>query len=442
MTQRAKGNFTVAYTDLSSADKPEDWFYGGTTVRSLFNRRVQHCAIYTQITCNNTNSGSVEQPIFELTPSADYARGGWIEAVTPKVTVKADNNGQKKYRIAMTWNPAHQIFNTGALKFNELPVASYDAVALDLVSQFRVPAAKWPLYQKMIGNVPELQEWSSELPSYTVKLPCPFFYAQDPTQSLPIFRATLNRIKEEYTVQTDLRNLIRLQINDAADVLLDEPIWRDAKAGEVDLTSILAVEGNRHLEITEVRHWTKYVLMHDDERELLEDQTYEMVIEQTQSVNGKKAKVGEHRKEFRFNGPVKAVFFAMLNKTSELYNNRSNYSDDYRSEVSGSDPVARATLTYDNDSRFENVPGDWFDHEVWDHAARSISEPGMHGLFYNRHINDVDLTGSTNYSHMVTGFSLDVAEKSAQDNEYLMVVRGLSAHRLTFKNNGAGFLAF
>lgn len=439
-TYHAKGNINTAYTDMSSADKPEEWFYGQPKVRRLFSRRVQHCSIYTQITCHDKNTGTTELPVFEFSNTADYARSSWVQAQTPKVTVKAEE--QKKYRIAYTWNPAHHIFNAGVLRFNDLPVSEFDTHSLDFISQYRVSAAKWALYQKMIGNVPELQEWTHELPSYPIKLPTPHSYAQDATSALPLYRATLNRIKEEYTVQTELSRLIRLQINKAADVELDEPDWQDAKAGEVDLSSILTVEGGRRLEISDVSHWTKYVIIHDDEREATINDVYEQVIEQVHGTSSKKAGPGEHLKEFRLSGPTKALFFGMANKTSDLYNNRSNYTDDRRAGEVGSDPVARASLIYDTSARFENVPGHWFDFETWLHGERSISEAGMHALFYGQHVNSLDLDGSSNFSHIVSSLKVDVEEKTAQENEYALVIRALSAHRLTFKQDGAGFLAF
>lgn len=441
-TYHAKGNINTAYTDMSSADRPEEWYYGQPKVRRLFSRAVGHCSIYTQITCHNKNSGTVELPVFEFSVSADYARSGWVQAQLPKTTVKAENDGHKRYRIAMTWNAGHHIFHQGALKFNELPVSEFDSHSLDFISQYRVSAAKWALYQKFIGNVPELQEWTHELPAYTIKLPTPHSYGRSATSALPLYRATLNTIKEEYTVQTELSRLIRLQVNDAVDVVNDEPVWRDAKAGEVDLSSILQVEGGRRLEITDISHWTKYVIIHDDERDASIKQEYEQVIEQIHGTNGKKAGPGEHLKEFRLSGPVKAMFFGMANKTSDLYNNRSNYTDDRRAGEVGSDPIARATLAYDTSSRFENVPGDWFDFETWLHGERSISEAGMKGIFYGQHINALDADGSSNFSHIVPSLKVDVEEKTGQENEYALVIRAINLVRLTYKQDGAGFLGF
>jgi hypothetical protein len=438
--QLQKGNITVAYTDLSSNDKPEDWFYGGKSVVSLFTRRLKPCSWYTQITVNDANKGSSELPIFDFSKTADFARGGWAESTFPKVSVKAADNGRLKYRIALTWNAAHHVWPSVALKFNDLQIAAFDSVALDMVSQYRVSAAKWALYQKFIGNTPELQEWTDVLPKTVLKLPSPFYYAQDASQSLPICLATLNNMKEEYVAQTDLRNLIRVQINEAP---LDQlPEWRDAKAGEVDFSSILEVDGGKALEMSDTRHWTKYILITDDERESHEKEVRDVIIEQVQNTNAKKGGVGEHRHDFRFGGPVKALFFGMINKTSDEYNNRSNYSDDTRSGAKGSDPIAKISYSYDNDERFENVDGSWFDMETWYHGERSISEVGYHGIFYNQHINHIDVTGSSNFSNLVTSFDLEVEETSGQDNKYTFAARALTMHRLRFKELGGGFPRF
>ena len=401
---------------------------------------MKPCSWYTQITVNDANKGSAELPIFNFSKTADFLRGGWTESTFPKVSVKAADNGRLKYRIALTWNAAHHVWASASLKFNDLAIATYDSVALDMISQYRVSAAKWALYQKMIGNTAELQEWNSVLPKTVLKLPSPFYYAQDSSQALPICLATLNDMKEEYVAQTDLRNLIRVQINDAA--LDEQPEWRDAKVGEVNLNEILEVEGGKGLEMSDSRHWSKYILITDDERESHEKLVRDVIIEQVQSTNAKKGGVGEHRHEFRFAGPVKAVFFGMINKTSDEYNNRSNYSDDYRSGAKGSDPIAKISYSYDNTERFENVDGSWFDYETFLHGERSISEVGYHAIFYNQHVNHIDATGSSNFSNLVTSFDLEVEEKTAQENKYTFAARATTMHRLRFKEQGGGFPRF
>jgi len=366
----------------------------------------------------------------------------WNETTLPAITVNPANNGQLKWQIAYTWNLAHNIWKQGALKFNDLTAQSYETVGLDFVQQYRVKAEKWGLYQKFIGNTEELQTFGSSLPAATIRLPTPFYYARDSSYALPICCASLNDIKEEFQVETDLTNLIRVRKNTAADVVNDQPVWVDQAAGSVDFASILQVAENKPLEIGETRHWTKYVLVTDDEREAHQDETRDVVIEQFQKASGKKDTVGEHRLEFHFVMPVKTLFFGFANKTSELYNNRSNYSDTYKTGVTPNDPLASATLTYENQDRFTNIPGDQFDMETWQHGAKTISEVGYHAIFYNQHMNDLDMTGSSNFSNLVTSFSAECAEVSGDGNDYVFVTRAVSAHRLRFKSSTAGFPSF
>jgi flagellar hook-associated protein FlgK len=202
------------------------------------------------------------------------------------------------------------------------------------------------------------------------------------------------------------------------------------------------VAGGKPFELGETRHWTKYVLVTDDEREAHQDEVRDVIIEQFQKANGKKEAVGEQRLEFHFVMPVKALFFGFANKTSEDYNNRSNYSDTRTTGVSPSDPVASATLTYENQDRFANIPGHHFDMETWQHGARAISEVGYHAIFYNQNINDLDMTGSSNFSNLVTSLALEAAEASGENNTYSLCVRAISAHRGRCRSSTFGFPAF
>lgn len=442
MSSKPTATITVGYVDIASYDKPDQLFYGGDQVATLFSRQIKKYSWYTQLFAPDKNEGTTDTPLFKFSKTGDFALMSWVETTLPALTIKSAGNGQLTWRIAYTWNLAHNIWKAGALKFNDLTAQSYDVVGLDFLTQYRTSAAKWALYQKFIGNTSSLQTFGSSLPAATIKLPTPFYYGRDSSYALALCCASLNDIKEEFVVETDLGNLLRVQKNTAADVVNDPPVWVDQKASTVDFSAILDVSGGKPFEIGETRRWTKYVLVTDDERDTHQDEVRDVIIEQFQKANGKKESVGEHRLEFHFVMPVKTLFFGFANKTSEEYNNRSNYSDTYKTGVTPSDPLASATLTYENQDRFANIPGHHFDMETWQHGARSISETGYHGIFYNQHINDLDMTGSSNFSNLVTSLSMEAAEASAEDNKYTLVVRAISSHRLRYKNSTAGFPAF
>lgn len=433
---------TVGYVDMASYDKPDELFYGGDKVATLFSRQIKKYSWYTQLFAPDKNSGTNDAPSFSFSKTGDFALMSWVETTLPALTVNTANNGQLTWRIAYTWNLAHHIWRQGALKFNDLTAQSYETVGLDFVTQYRNRAEKWSLYQKFIGNTSDLQNFNSSLPATVVKLPTPFYYGRDSSYALPLCCASLNDIKEEYVVETDLSKLVRVQKNVAVDVVNDPADWQDQVAATVDFSSILTVAGGKPFEIGETRHWTKYVLVTDDEREAHQDEVRDVIIEQFQKANGKKDVVGEQRLEFHFVMPVKVLFFGFANRTSEDYNNRSNYSDTHTTGVTPSDPVASATLTYENQDRFTSIPGHQFDMETWQHGARAISEIGYHAIFYNQNINDLDMTGSSNFSNLVTSMSMDAEEVSGEGNNYALVVRAISAHRLRFKNSTAGFPSF
>jgi hypothetical protein len=435
-------NVTVGYVDIASYDLLDALMYGGDSVTTLFSRSIKKYSWFTHLFAPMKNTGTIDSPAFSFSKTPDFALMTWYEAGLPQITVNPASNGQLTWRIAYSWNLAHNLFNTGSLTFNDLTAQSFDSVLLDFLAQYRQDAAKWSLYQKMIGNTTALQTFSSVLPAAIVKLPCPYWYQRDSSYALPLCCASLNDIKENLTVQTDLTQLIRVQQNTASDVVHDQAVWTDVTAGSVNFAQILQVQNNKPLEPLWVGAWAKYVLVTDEERAQHQDTIMDVIIEQFQKANGTKATPGDSRLEFHFTNPVKTLFFGFQNVTSLSYNNLSNYTDTRTTGVTPNDPVSLATLTYENQDRFTNCPGALFDMETFVHASRAVSEVGYHALFYCININDLDMTGSSNYSNLVTTMSFTVAEGASQEgNTYMMVLRAISANRVRFASSTFGFPA-
>jgi len=436
---RATANVTVGYVDIASYDAIDALMYGGEDVTTLFSRSIKQYSWFTHLFAPMKNNGTNDQPSFQFSKTPDFALMTWYETTLPQITVNPANNGQLKYRIAYTWNLAHNVWNQGSLTFNDLTAQSFDATMLDFLAQYRQDASKWSLYQKFIGNTAALQTFGSSLPSSTIKLPSPYWYSRDSSYALPLCCASLNDIRENLTVQTDLTQLIRVQKNVAADVVNDAAQWVDQPAGSVDFSAILQVAGGKPLEVGQTSAWAKYVLVTDEERAQHQDSTMDIIIEQFQKADGQKQAAGDASLQFHFTNPVKALFFGFRNATSANYNNLSNYSDTRTTGVTPNDPVATATLTYENQDRFTNCPGSLFDMETYVHAARGVSEVGYHALFYCLNINDLDMTGSSDYSNLVTTMSFSVAEQSGENNLYQMVLRAISGNRVRFASSSFGF---
>src|SRR5579885_1886748 len=232
-------NVTVGYVDIASYDLLDALMYGGDNVTTLFSRSINKYAWFTHLLAPMKNTGTTDSPAFSFSKTPDFALMTWYEADLPQITVNTANNGQLTWRIAYTWNVAHNVFNQGSLTFNDLTAQSFDSIMLDYLAQYRQDAAKWSLYQKMIGNTTALQTFGNSLPAATVKLPCPYWYQRDSSYALPLCCASLNDIKENLTVQTDLTQLIRVQKNTAVDVVNDQAVWVDQTAGSVNFSQIL-----------------------------------------------------------------------------------------------------------------------------------------------------------------------------------------------------------
>lgn len=436
---KPSGSITTGYVDIATKDALDAVFYGGDgdEVVSPFYRSIVKGSWFTHLPAALPSSGSSDSPQFKFSKTPDFVIGLWIQSDLPALAVKTTSNLDKTWRIAYTWNLGHNLFPALNIQFNDLTSSAIDSVALDMLTQFRGDAAKWALYQAMIGNGAAQQTFGATLPATTVQLPVPFSFFRDSTDALPLCAATLNTVTFNATVQTDLTKLIRVQKNFATNVVSDPADWRDVKPSTVDFSAILTTA----LTVPVATAWAKYVIVSNDERRMHMQMVKDVVVEQYQKATGKREVVGEHSVSLQFNNPIKALMFGMTNSTSNDYNNWSNYTDSYK-PAGGVDPVRTYTLNYDNQPRISNAPASFASRiEPFYHATRGPVEIGYHLLAYCLSLGDLGVIGSTNYSALQATLALTAAETSGEANEYRVEVRAISSVRGRFVSNTFGYPA-
>ncbi len=436
-----KANLAVAFIDLATLSNLGRQLYGGEQVATPFAREIRKSSWFTHVFLPMKVEGQVDQPSYKISKSADFLLFSWLIFHLPDISVKAGELGN--YKICYCRNPAHNLVKEAALVFNDLTLQSFDTSLLDQTAQFTVPEGKWDSYQAMIGNKTKLITPGSHLAPETLKLPLKFTYTRNLGSALPTSSLTLNDMRINCTFEDDLTKIIRVQNFDGTDWLWIDP-------ATVTLSTLVDVVGKNGLTLTRPELWGRYAIVTNEERAYHQSQTKDMVIEQIQKHNGKREAAGVHRMEVHFTGPIRALFFAAHNHTSSLKNNHSNYTTNDLDLDKGIDPIRDVTLTYEGQTRYENVPGSHFnDMEPYQLARRCPKNVGYHGQMYCLDLESDDPDGSSNYGKLTTTFDFNIVETSTDSDDpattaanYSVQIRALSTNIIRISEGSISFPSF
>ena len=361
-------------------------------------------------------------------------------------------------------NLAHNLFSDYQMTFNDLQVdIRKNSQFYDFWTAFTVPASKRIGYDNMVGNVnalinPLADALDPDTPGlvklgqiqqYVLNLPLVTPFTRDTGVALPTAALPYNEMKYKFTVRpwSDLliidaptstlggqavtggdyifnadNSLIRL----VPDTINDKKFGASAPANTFSQISVTGgtngnLNGSLNGSLT-IECFAEYAIVSNQERVRMGSCPRDILIEQSQYVSGKRLAAGatDTDQDIRFSYPVKALMFAVENTTNPA--ERSNYScglpvvglgenisgptgqvvnrvilDGYRFDT---DPIAKASLKYENDIRYE-LPNDYFSLVAPYYNATSIPDKtGYHLYNYALDLASVDPKGSTNYGKL------------------------------------------
>lgn len=180
----------------------------------------------------------------------------------------------------------------------------------------------------------------------------------------------------------------------------------------VSLTSADASKlvNGRAPEIRNASWWANYAVVHHTERQQMGKQGRDMLIEQYQRHSAQTFNLSQKLSvDIRFAHAVRALFFAIQNTTHA--SSGSNYQTmtervtydgvDYNRSKVVSPVIDNVTLTYENTSRFGNMPSEYFTHmNPYLCSSKNNITPGLHMYSYSLDIRNPDPNGHTNYSRL------------------------------------------
>ena len=421
MANICTSNLTSGFIDLATYDEQEKYMYGGARATAYFVRETRKSTWFTQVPvvlskCSGSPAFGSEWSV-QISRAGDYLLQTWLRVEIPAVAIT--NNfvcGQAETLIGCvgirwTRNLGHALIRECCLTFNDLVAARFDNYHLDFWAAFTTPASKANGYDNMIGNIGSLAGLGqpTSLPAAVLNVPLPFFYTRDSGVALPTAALPYNDMRIQFT----FRNLAELLIADNCLVTgtASAPptttgsgnpgVQTSICLNQASLTSLLATCGTiapgppavitanalsavwvfvtgTEPRLGAVNVWANYAIVSNDERKRMACAPRDILIEQVQTApacgfNPTNVNTPEQY-DIRFSHAIKVLFFAVRNKT--LSCEHANYTTapslPILNCINGTpsatltttsisfDPIAAASLLYENTYRLANMGSDFY----------------------------------------------------------------------------------
>lgn len=309
-----------------------------------------------------------------------------ITAYITLLPIKVKEQYKNSVSICYHHNLGHNVLYDGECKVDNDHYGYVDSIYMDIHSQFSVKKRK--LYDRMIGNIPCLEDWGAELPGIPLVVPQPYSFSRDTRVSFPILKSTNNTVTFEYKIRTKLTDLIRMRV-----------ATKDGSFKEIKCNlKYLDAKNNTHIPVPEL--WGRYSEMTDEERnwrKSIDEKTGEprkqVIYIEDIDKNSSKNPIAIGTKEtisLAGTAPAKHVFWLASLVDSGFSNYTTNRDDVYK----GWNPCAKSSIKYGSSDRIEECGHEHFDlSEVYDfNWANTPRESGYNVFTYT--FNPSDLQNS------------------------------------------------
>ena len=197
----------------------------------------------------------------------------------------------------------------------------------------------------MIGNVPILEDWNTELPRYPLVIPQPFFFTRNRRTGLSILKSQNNTISFEYKMRTKLAEILRMR------VLMQDGTYKEIKCNidyldvKSDSLQVPELYGRYSDMSPEERNWRKGKENGRD----VEAPKFITYIEDVEKIKSKNAIYVGTKEEIPLSGtsPAKHVFW----NAARLDSGYSNYTTNRDNVYEGWNPCEISGIKYGNSDR-------------------------------------------------------------------------------------------
>lgn len=423
----SNSNLTSGFIDIATASELEKFIYSGPDAIAYFVRATKKSTWFTQVPVCLSRACGIPQFgadwSVSISRAGDYLLHSWLRVTIPEITTSEAFNMNEDLRIRWTKNLMHNLLCECSITFNDLVAARFDSYHLDFWSAFTVPASKRVGYDNMIGNFSSMTDPQTKgIKSQILNLPLPFFFTRDSGTALPTAALPYNDVRINFSFRPWELLLIvddLSVVGTGMEAAVAQTKNTTARPGPFSRPAIASdLYGSNGPVITQANCWANYAIVSNDERKRMACAPRDILIEQIQTAplqTFNPANNVSPTLDQRFSHSVKLLLFGVRNTT--VKSSWSVYTSgtpvplstcmDYGA-ASLTDPIASASLIYENTSRLSNMGSDYFSLVApWYHAPSIPAETGYHMYSYSLDFFNVDPMGSTNYGKL-TNVSINI----------------------------------
>jgi hypothetical protein len=293
-------------------------------------------------------------------------------------------------------------------------------------------------YNRMIGNVPELQsayefknevyQLRTQLPSKKLLVPLQFWFCRSPGLALPLIALQYHEVKINITFES-LDKLIRVkQLADDSEASITEVIADSdnddslgTDAGWAYNSGISKSNFNNSGDL-EVKLWVDYVYLDNEERRRFATTAHNYLIDQLQTTGCESIRGAHDRFRLNFNHPIKELVWVVQSHTNPMgvYSfpgmaKVQQKSKTYASErmnlatqsnldevrYTGENPVATSKLILNGHDRFKERDSMYFDSvQTYQHHTNTPERPGINVFSFGLKPEEHQPSGTCNFSRI------------------------------------------
>ena len=383
------------------------------------------------------------------------------EMSIPLLAIRVKDKYKSNVQICYPHNAGHNIPYQVEVRVDDDRYEGHDSIWLDIHSMFfmKPGAGMRDLYNRRIGNLPSLEEWTTQLPPRILTPPQVFSYCRNTRVGIKTLQSSMNTVTHHYKIRNKIQEVLRMRI------LNTKGEWEEIPCN----MKFLYVKGRaKSFPVPEL--WGRYGLMTDEEREWfkLDRITKQPVhhisyIEDILSFTSVLSDANVENISIQTKVPCKALFWVAQNMKCLTINNFSNYTTNLENIQRGLNPCFEVSLKYGGDYRVKGLGSEHFDQsEPWDFFMSAPSEPGYNAYALGYDFNTIRNTDtgiilnpiqaslelkltsdSNNYSDTEIDSDNETPEASTKETEtqtekekFIVHVRALVCKKLEMKWDG------
>ena len=364
----------------------------GDEVDTRFASELHISSYSNHLSCQIASQEKAKSQEYLLVNNMDIISYVYLVVNIPQIKVKPEF--EKQIEISWCHNLGHNITNNGTLKIGSSEF-NLDNISQDINAEFYMkPGANMDkLYNHMIGNLPFLQKWGKQLPSWSLVIPQPWFFSESYSKGIPLFLCPENKQPIlSYSFVRDISKLLRMRVK------------KEDGGYSYIKCNVDFLEKNGTLPLDVPVMWGKYSMLTEYEREYRLGNTkdkfgnpvivkHQMEVNrfirfrsENSTVSGKVATIS-----VQTNTPVKGWYAVAQSEEAIYTNNHSNYTTNpYNIYENGWHPISHVNQKYatqtvmSRSSIHERCP------EIWYHSA---SAPTTHGYLFRSHAYNIGNVG-------------------------------------------------